>query len=110
LEGQFVSLWLLLRPVRLRRSYQENKVPASTARKVIGTSKPPTATRWRHQNIHGQNKNYNFYGKTVRYKIEIDGTILEKVKRFNYLGCELSLEGETGFYKKNRFQTIGGTI
>ena len=37
LEEQFVSLILasLLRPVRLGRSYQEHKVPAGIARKVI---------------------------------------------------------------------------
>jgi hypothetical protein len=39
-----------------------------------------------------------FVGKhLVRSKIEIDGTILEKVKQFNYLRCELSLEGEPDF-------------
>jgi hypothetical protein len=33
------------------------------------------------------------------------------VKKFNYLGCELSLDGEPDFeQKKNRFQGIGGTI
>jgi len=47
----------------------------------------------------------------VRSKIEIDGSILEQVKQFNYLGCELSLDGETDFDKKiNRFQRICGTI
>jgi hypothetical protein len=36
-----------------------------------------------------------FKGKhLVRSKIKIDGTILEKFKKFNYLGCELSLDGE----------------
>ena len=45
----------------------------------------------------------------VRSKIEIDGSILEKMKQFNYLGCELSLDGEPGF-DKNRFQRIRGTI
>jgi hypothetical protein len=40
----------------------------------------------------------------VRSKIEIDGSILEQVKYFNYLGCELSLDGEQDFEKKiNRF-------
>ena len=39
-----------------------------------------------------------FRGKhLVRSKIEIDGSILEQVKQFNYLGCELSLEGEPDF-------------
>jgi len=49
----------------------------------------------------------------MRSKIEIDGSILEKVKQFNYLGCELSLDGEPDFYnnkKINRFQAICGTI
>jgi hypothetical protein len=42
--------------------------------------------------------------------MEIDGTILEQVKQFNYLGCELSLEGELDFNKKiNRSQSICGT-
>jgi hypothetical protein len=36
----------------------------------------------------------------VHYKIEIDGTILEQVKQFNYLGCELSFEVEPDFDKK----------
>jgi len=43
-----------------------------------------------------------FKGKhLVRSKIEIDGSILEKVRQFNYLGCELSLDGEPDFDKKN---------
>ena len=43
-ENQFVSLSLasLLRPVRLGRPYQEQKVPADIARKVIEAHKPPT--------------------------------------------------------------------
>ena len=47
-----------------------------------------------------------FKGKhLVRSKIEVDGSILEEVKQFNYLGCELSLDGEPDFDKKiNRFQ------
>jgi hypothetical protein len=36
----------------------------------------------------------------VRYKIEIDGSTLEKVKKFNYWGCELSLDGEPDTDKK----------
>jgi hypothetical protein len=46
-----------------------------------------------------------FRGKhLVRSKIEIDGSILDKVKQFNYLGCELSLDGEPDFDKEiNRF-------
>ena len=31
----------------------------------------------------------------VRSKIEIDGSVLEHVRQFDYLGCELSLDGET---------------
>ena len=41
----------------------------------------------------------------VRFKIEIEESILEKVKKFNYLGCELNLHVEPDFDKKiNRFQ------
>jgi hypothetical protein len=36
-----------------------------------------------------------------RSKIEIDGSILEQVRQFNYLGCELSLDGEPDFDQKN---------
>jgi len=36
---------------------------------------------------------------------------LEQVKQFNYLGCELSLDGEPYFDKEiNRFQGIRSTI
>jgi len=36
---------------------------------------------------------------------------IRKVQQFNYLGCELSLDGEPDFDKKiNRFQRICGTI
>jgi len=38
--------------------------------------------------------------RLVRSKIEIDGSILEQVKQFNYLGCELSLDGEPDFDQK----------
>jgi hypothetical protein len=42
-----------------------------------------------------------FKGKhLVRSKIEIDRSILEKVKQFSYLGCELSLDGEPDIDKK----------
>jgi len=42
-----------------------------------------------------------FKGKhLVLSKIETAGSILEQVKRFNYLGCELSLDGEPDFDKK----------
>ena len=42
-----------------------------------------------------------FKGKHLVFsKIEIDGSILEKVKQFNYLGCELSLDDEPEFDKK----------
>ena len=30
--------------------------------------------------------------RQVRSEIEIDGSILEQAKQFNYLGCELSLD------------------
>ena len=44
-------------------------------------------------------------------EIQIDGSILEQVRQFNYLGCELSLDGEPDFDKKiNRSQGICGTI
>jgi len=47
----------------------------------------------------------------VRSKIGINGSILEKVKQFNYLGCELSLDGAPDFDEKiNRYQGIRGTI
>jgi len=47
----------------------------------------------------------------MRSKIEIGGSILQQVEQFNYLGCELSLDGEPDFDKKiNRFQRICGTI
>ena len=47
----------------------------------------------------------------VRSKIEIDGSILEQLRQFNYLGCELSLDGEPDFDKKiNRFQGKCGTV
>jgi len=36
----------------------------------------------------------------VRSKIEIDGSILEHLRQFNYLGCELNLDGEPDFDKK----------
>ena len=53
-----------------------------------------------------------FKGKhLVRSKIEIDCSILEQVKQFIYLGCELSLDGEPDFDKKiNKFQGICSTI
>jgi len=40
----------------------------------------------------------------VRFKIEIDESILEKVKKFNYLGCELNLHVEPDFDKKKNKQ------
>jgi len=54
----------------------------------------------------------DFKGKQlVRSEIEIDGTISEQVKIFNYLGCELSLDGGPDFDKKiNGFQGICGTV
>jgi len=42
----------------------------------------------------------------VRSKIEIDGSILEQVKQFNYLGCELSLDGTPDFDKKKKTKQI----
>ena len=38
----------------------------------------------------------------MRSKIEIDGPILEQVKQFNYLGCELSVDDEPDFDKKKQ--------
>jgi len=38
----------------------------------------------------------------MRSKIETDGSILEKVKQFNYLWCKLSLDGEPDFDKKSK--------
>jgi len=53
----------------------------------------------------------SFKKHLVRSKIEIDGSILEQVRQFNYLGCELSLDDEPDFDKKiNRFQGICSTI
>ena len=47
----------------------------------------------------------------LRSKIEINGSILEQVKQFNYLGCEINIDGEPDFdKKKNMFQRICGTI
>ena len=44
-----------------------------------------------------------FKGKELlRYKTEIDGSIIEQVKKFNYLGCELNLDGAPDFDKKNQ--------
>jgi hypothetical protein len=45
-----------------------------------------------------------FKGKhIVLSKIEIDGSVPEQVKQFNYLGCELSLDGEPDIDKKNKW-------
>jgi len=54
----------------------------------------------------------SFKGKhLVRSKIEIDGSILEQVQKFNYLECELSLDREPDFDKEvKRFQGICDTI
>jgi len=44
-----------------------------------------------------------FKGKhLVRSEIEIDGSILEEVNKINYLRCELNLDSESDFDKKNR--------
>ena len=63
--------------------------------------------------LNQMNKDYNlktstnktkimhFKGKhLVRSNIEIDGWVLEKVKQFNYFGCELSSDDEPDFDKK----------
>jgi hypothetical protein len=50
-----------------------------------------------------------FKGKhLVRSEIEIDGSILEQVRQFNYLGCGLNLDGEPDFDKKiiNRYAAL----
>jgi hypothetical protein len=39
-------------------------------------------------------------------KIERDGSMLEQVRQFNYLGCELSLGGEPDFDKKIKNKQI----
>jgi len=45
-------------------------------------------------------KTMAFKGKyLVCCKLVIDGSILEKLRKFNYLGCELSLDGEPDFDK-----------
>ena len=44
-----------------------------------------------------------FKGKQLlRSTIEIYGSILEQAEQFNYLGCELSLDGEPNFDIKNQ--------
>jgi len=44
-----------------------------------------------------------FKGKhLVHSEIEIDGSILEQVKQFNYLGCELSLDDEPDIDKSKQ--------
>ena len=44
-----------------------------------------------------------FKGKhLVHSKIEIDGSMFEQVKKINYLGCELSLDGEPHFDQKKK--------
>jgi len=71
---------------------------------------------WKSLNILNQmSKDYNpkistdkikimaFKGKyLVRSNIEMEGSILELVKQFNYLGCELSLDGEPDFDNNNK--------
>ena len=60
----------------------------------------PNEQRLQPQSIYGQTKIMAFKGKhLVRSKIEIDRSILEQVRQFNYLGCELSLDGEPDFDK-----------
>jgi hypothetical protein len=38
----------------------------------------------------------------VRSEMETDGSILEQVKHFNYLKCELSSDGAPDFDQKNK--------
>ena len=40
--------------------------------------------------------------RLVRSKIEVDASLLEQVRQFNYLGYELSVDGEPYFDKKNK--------
>jgi hypothetical protein len=40
----------------------------------------------------------------------MDGTRIEQVKQFNYLGWELSLEGEPDFDKKTDFKTYAALL
>jgi len=48
-----------------------------------------------------------FKGKhLVHSKIEIDGSMFEQVKKINYLGCELSLDGEPHFDQKKKNKEI----
>ena len=52
-----------------------------------------------------------FKGKHLsRSKTEIEGSILEQVRQFNYLGCELSSDGEPDLKIINSFQRMCGTI
>ena len=45
-----------------------------------------------------------FKGKHLMHsKRKLDGSILEEVKQFNYLGSELSLDGEPDFDKKQTY-------
>jgi hypothetical protein len=63
-----------------------------------------TEQRLQFQNIHRpqtKQKIMAFKGKQLlRSKIEIDGSVLEQMEKFNYFGCELSLDGESDFDKK----------
>ena len=65
--------------------------------------------------LHQLSKEYNLKISTDKTKImafrrkhlmpskrEIDGLILEQVKQFNYLGCELNIDGEPDFDKKKQ--------
>jgi hypothetical protein len=54
----------------------------------------------------------SFKGKhLVHSKIEADGSKLEQVKQFYYLGCELNFDGEPDFDKKIKIlQRISGTV
>ena len=55
-----------------------------------------------------------FWGKfPVRSKIVLEGTVLEQVSDFNYLGCTISIGNDTGrdiTTKISRFQMMCGVI
>jgi len=55
------------------------------------------------QNIYDKTKIMAFKGEhLVHSEIEIDGSILEQVNQFNYLGCELSSDGEPDIDKSKQ--------
>jgi hypothetical protein len=109
LEDQFVSLSLasLLRPVRLGSPYQEHKVPAGIARKVIEARKPPPPpqrkgvyNRWSITSIPKHVKRPNPWRKLMKNcYIYLDLSIFKK-----YLSAFFS---ESKTFEKN---TVGGSI